>query len=245
MAKQLREIKLSEISLVDNPANQHAKVVLQKMDAGTPSDFKPKEDVVMTPETLEKKLGDAETQNAELTKNYSELDQLVDAIVKTASGLGIEIDRTSGAVAKKAEPETISVDGEQILKSTVPESLLKRLVDLEKAQEVETLTKRAKSELPNLAGSDIAKGELLKAVDAMDKDTREDMLKALKAADAAVSNLFKSVGNDSIDESTPEAQLDMLAKGHAEKTGVTFHKAYEAMIDTPKGQELLKSMGAK
>ena len=197
--------------------------------------------------TLEEALAAFEEQKTDLAKAGETIGLLTKALeathdVKKAADGSVTI------VAKSAE-EMIEFDGEMIAKSAVPAPILKRLetqakevADLRKAAEVEDLRKRAEKEFPNLAGTADEKAALMKAVDGIDASAKDAVVKSLKAADAAVSKLFKEVGSNEIDEASPSAKLDKMAKEHAAKNKVSFESAYSEVIKSGEGLEVYKAL---
>jgi chromosome segregation ATPase len=194
----------------------------------------------MDPVELEKKLGELETQVAELTEARDEA-------TKRAEEAEAEIAKAAEE-AKKNEEEFIEIDGEQVAKSAVPAPLLKRLEAQQEAiekmqaeREAEALAKRAESELPNLAGTAEQKGALLKAIDGMSEDAAKSLHEALKAADAAVSSMFKEVGKTaSEDDGSASARLEKMAREHATEKGVPYETAFAEVVKTAEGRELRK-----
>ena len=171
----------------------------------------------------------------------------VDAITTAVKAAGFVANTTDGKVElTKADDQFVEFRGERVLKSEVPAPLLKafqeqdaELASLRKAHELEALTKRADAELPNIAGTPEQRGQLLKAVDGIkDAGTRKTVSDALKAADAAVSSLFKSVGSVEEDETSATARLDKLAKAYAEEKGTTYHVAFAEVTKTGEGKKL-------
>ena len=259
MAYELEDIELLELSLVDNPANQHAAVVLFK-NLGYESPVKPKSagttergEGPVTVEELTKSLADQKTQAADLTKAAAEAtakaaaaEATLAALIKSATDAGLDV--KDGLIVKRADPEFVMVGGEKVEKSLVPAPVLKALeqaaADIAKMQaqaEEVTLAKRGTDELPNLAGTPLAKGRLLALAE---KDA--DVLKALKAADAAMANAFVEKGHSRVeDEASPSFKLNELAKAHAAAQHVTFETAYAAVTKTGVGADLLAQMRAK
>ncbi len=162
---------------------------------------------------------DAQTEAAEEVRKNNEAADPV--IYKSATGVEYrESESSLAALAKQSDTNA---------------------KDLRKAREDTDdlrLEKRVSQEIPNLKGTNKAKAALLKAV-----GDDEEALEMLKAADAAVSDLFKAKGtatgedNDD-DEDDPEAKLDELAKEEAKESKVTFEKAYATVITTPAGAKL-------
>lgn len=275
----LTEVILDEISFVDNPANEGAKIALFKRGAtaSVASDVKfgKKENTLMpdklTPEqerrtqtlvakgyeqevaeriaksdiadVLEELLERAEGAEALCEKNMDSMTEMEEAL-KAADA---KIEDGKLVVEKAAEPEYIDIDGERVLKSAIPAPMLKRmekqeadLAELKKARELETLAKRASAEVPNLGGSDEAKGQLLKAIDALGKETAAELHRALKAADAAVSKMFEEVGKSGADEEgTATSDLRKMADAYATEHSVSFESAFAEVTKTKRGKELL------
>lgn len=253
MAKyNLKGLHLDEISLVDNPANQHAMVSIFKRSdpdnpasAGSPGVTSVAKEGQMDPK-LEKKLGELESQVETLK---AERDEAV-AKAETAEAEKAEAVAKAEEAEKveKAEDDFIDIDGEKVAKSAVPAPLLKRMeaqqAAIEKMQadaEKVELRKRAEDELPNLAGTADQKGALLKALDGLDDADRDELMKGLKAADAAVSKLFAEVGKSADDETSAEARLNKMAKDYAAEKSVPFETAFAEVIKTRDGAELRKA----
>jgi len=280
----ITEFILEEVSLVDDPANQEAKVALFKRNnhpSGAPDDkFGVKERPMpdnKSPEQqrreellLEKgikqeqvdlieKSGLAELlmdfmQRAEAAEKLCEkaMDDAstIEDVIKAAGG---EIADGKLVMKKAEEPEYIEVDGEKVLKSAIPAPLLRKmekqnddLQELKKERELEKLEKRAEKELPHLGGSNTAKGQLLKAIDGLGKSAAEELHRALKAADAAVSKMFDEVGKaGGDDEGTAASDLRKMAEAHAEAKNVSYETAFSDVIKTKRGKELLSSARAE
>jgi hypothetical protein len=207
----------------------------------------------VTVEELTKSLADQKTQAAELTKAAAEAtakaaaaEAALAALTKSATDAGLDV--KDGLIVKRADPEFVMVGGEKVEKSLVPAPVLKALeqaaADIAKMQaqaEEVTLAKRGTDELPNLAGTPLAKGRLLALAE---KDA--DVLKALKAADAAMANTFVEKGHSRVeDEASPSFKLNELAKAHAAAQNVTFETAYAAVTKAGVGADLLAQMRAK
>jgi len=251
----LEDVEIMELSLVDNPANQHAAVVLVKRVA-TESDSRyeravksempdetTKGEGQVTVEELTQKLEALQTQVADLTTKAKEYEDANDRMMKSAVVAGLEIE--NGEIVKRADPEYVEIDGEKIEKALVPAPLLKALekqaAEIVKmkaeAEEVE-LAKRGEVELPNLAGTALVKGRLLALV-----ETDADLLKSLKAADAAMAEQMVEKGHARVeDEASASYKLDQLAKAHATAQNVTYHAAYAEVTKSGIGAELMVQM---
>lgn len=121
------------------------------------------------------------------------------------------------------------------------DSQAKRLADAEKRAEEADLRKRAE-ELKHIPGDVDARIAMLKAIDGIeDGEQRKKALDALKAQDAALGAAFKEHGSSAAvtaESTDAEKQLDDMASAYAKQHGVTFAKAYEAVVETPEGSRL-------
>ena len=154
-------------------------------------------------------------------------------------------DDGSVTVEKKAEEEFVEVNGEKIAKSALPEPVLKQLQAqqeqierLAKAEETTRLEKKGAS-LPNLGGSDVAKGRLLEAVDKIEGG--EDILTGLTAADKILGQAFVEKGRSGgADEANgPESELRKMAQEYAAEKGCSYEQAFTQITKSGKGRELL------
>lgn len=197
---------------------------------------------------LEAQIEDLTRENADLSKSFDELTERMVNIELAAASAGVVL-KDDGTFEKA---ETIEIDGEMVAKSSIPAPLLKRLeatskrlADLEKRDQEVQLAKRAQDELPNLGGTDIQKGRLLEAIDKM--ESKDDMLKALKAADAAVAKMFAEVGkaHDAADDSGPAVALQKMVDAYAAENGVSKEMAHTEVTRKGEGRELLKQVRAE
>jgi len=252
----LEDVEILELSLVDSPANQHASVVLVK-NLWHKASVKPesagpanKGDGSVTVEELTKKLEALQAQVTDLTKKAADsetakvaAEDAAAALTKSAQEAGLDIE--DGKIVKRADPEFVEIDGERVEKALVPAPVLraieKQAAEIAKmqakAEEVE-LAKRGEAELPNLAGTALVKGRLLAAVGG-----DADLLKALKAADAAMAKSYDETGHGDVqDEASASYRLDQLAKAHAAAQNVSFHAAYAEVTKAGVGAELLAQL---
>lgn len=102
--------------------------------------------------------------------------------------------------------------------------------------------KRAASEIAHLTGDEPTKVALLKSVaEITDDEQRGKVEEMLKSHDAGIAEILKTRGTSGKPETgaaSPHAQLEGLAREHAKAQGVTFEKAYAAVLDTEAGKEL-------
>lgn len=246
----LEDIELMELSLVDTPANQHASVVLWKRfgytDCVKPEMPGPVEkgDGSVTVEELTKTLEGLQTQVADLTKRAQDAEAAVEALTKSAEDAGLDI--ADGKIVKRAEPEYVEIDGDKVEKSLVPAPVLKALekaaADIAKmkaqAEEVE-LAKRGETELPHLAGTALAKGRLLKALEG-----DAELLAAIKAANKAMEGEYQEKGEGKLDDdmADPVKKLDRMARDYAAANAVPFETAYDLVTKSGDGFELLRKL---
>ena len=156
--------------------------------------------------------------------------------------------------AQKSD-ETMVVDGETIRKSEVgpgvwafmkkqakrADEAEKRLEKAEKERLEKSYQERAEKEYPNLPGSVEEKGHLMKALDSVEEENRPAIEKMLKAGNDALGKSFNESGHGAPGESkNAEEQLDKLAKAKAKDDGVSYAKAYDAVLQTPEGAKLYK-----
>lgn len=266
----LKNIKLDEISLVDRGANQHARITLFKrgepmkdedmsdamkakmkeyMDKGySKEDAKrmcmgektEKGGHDMDPQELAEKLEALEGQVGDLTKRAEAAEAEKAKLEKAADEAGFDIEE--GKLTKRADPEYVEIEGEKFEKSAIPATILKALeakeTELAKAkaeQEEVSLAKRGAEELPHLAGTDLAKGKLLAAVDG-----DEDVLKALKAADAALKKQMEEIGANPLnDEASATFRLNKMANDYAGKNNVSFEVGFAEVTKAGEGRDLM------
>lgn len=198
-----------------------------------------KGDGQVTNEELTKQLEALQTQVTDLTKRAEDAEGARDALVKSAEEAGLEV--AEGKIAKRAEEEYVEIGGEKVAKALVPAPVLKALetqaADIAKmqaaAKNVE-LAKRGETELPNLAGTALVKGKLLEAI-----GDDADLLKSLKAADAAIAKAASEFGANTIDEGSATYRLNKMATDHAVAKGVPFESAYAEVTKSGEGLKLL------
>ena len=194
---------------------------------------------VVTPEELTKQLEALEGTVADLTKRAETAEAAVAAITKSADEAGFDV--SGDKIVKRADPEYVEIDGERVAKSAIPAPLLKRMESQAaeiakmkaKADEVE-LAKRGETELPNLAGTALAKGKLLAAV-AGD----EAILKSLRAADAAIAKASAELGSAAVDEASASYRLNKMASAYSEANKVPFESAFAEITKSGDGLRLL------
>lgn len=270
MPRKLKNIKLTEISGVDIPADPNARITLFKrgepmkdedmseaqkakmkeyMDKGY-SEMEAKRMCMgektekgghdMDPQELAEKLEALEGQVDDLTKRAEAAEAEKADLEKAADEAGFDIEE--GKLTKRADPEYVEIEGEKFEKSAIPATILKALeakeTELAKAKEEQeevALSKRGAEELPHLAGTDLAKGKLLAAVDG-----DEDVLKALKAADAALKKQMEEIGANPLnDEASATFRLNKMANDYASENNVSFEVGFAEVTKAGEGRDLM------
>lgn len=195
----------------------------------------------MDPQELAEKLEALEGQVNDLTKRAEAAEAEKAKLEKAADEAGFDIEE--GKLSKRADPEYVEIEGERFEKSAIPATILKALeakeAELVKAkaeQEETTLAKRGAEELPHLAGTDLAKGKLLAAV-----GDNEDVLKALKAADAALKKQMEEIGANPLnDEASATFRLNKMANDYAGEHNVPFETAFAEVTKSSDGAALMR-----
>lgn len=192
-------------------------------------------------EAVEEIADAVEAQSEALEEAAEALEEAAEELEEAAEELEEAADATEKSDSR-AKSRYINIDGKRIAKSSIPPVVLARLekqaaeiAKVKRELHEAALAKRGAEELPNLAGTPLAKGRLLEAVGG-DKQ----LLRALKAADAAMARVYAEKGRaDQHEMLTPEQELDKLAKAHADANGTSYELAYAAVLKTEHGRSLL------
>lgn len=245
MPNILKELKLSELSLVDKPANPEAYAPIWKSITEKGDDNM--EDTIKMSDDMKAKLKpymDKGMSAEEAMKAYEEdMQKSVDTIKAENERLrkaliDNEFVIKADSVEKKAPVEFIEVEGEQINKADIPAPILKRLEEAEADKAKADIEKSAKETLPNLK-QDVA-------IKLIEKNLAEDeeLLEFLRAVDAMFAKGMEESGETKVeaDMSSAQDKLEGLAKAHATEHEMTFHKAYAEVVKTAEGKALLKAM---
>ena len=260
MANLLKQLELEELSLVDRPANAKAMVSLfkrdnseeeqmtdnvEKMSDDLKAKLKPYMDKGMTEEEAMKAYDEDMKKSDEVAAEIDEMDLLKaenDALKIQNEDLRKSLIENgfvikSDSIEKKAEPEYIEYEGEQINKADVPAVILKALEEAELAKADAELTKRATEALPHFA-EDVAKslvGEFGEV---------EAVMEALKAADATFAESMEEVGKSDADGefATAADKMESLVKSYMDENKMKkgeYAKAYAAVAKTDEGKALI------
>lgn len=244
----IADLDLDEVSLVRDPANPEARVALFKtggnmdLEAKVAELTKQLEEMTAEKAAAEDKLSAVEGEKEAVAKSFADLSAAVEA-------LGFEM--KDGTLEKAAAVEYIEIEGERIVKSSVPAPILKALeakdAELRKAAEEKArveLRKRAGELFPNLKGTLDQRAALLKSLECMPEMEQEGIMESLKAADQAMALAFKEEGKGPSGESMddPEAALNKMVDEYAKTNSTNFYKAYAAIVKTAEGKSLLKKI---
>lgn len=248
---ELLDLELDEVSLVDSPANKSATVALFKRDSTMRK--KKTEDMQDTSTDVEKgvcieiEIKSPEEEMAEMKMEAEQEMANATPVGKSDTDLEgqiafltSEVERLTKALEVKEEvekaDEMIDFGGEMVAKSTIPAPVLKKLEEVQKAQEAADLRKRAEEVLPNFKGTADQRGKLLKSI-----GEDADLLALLRAADAVFATMTTEIGKTDADGDfqNPADKLDALVKARQEEKKEDFYKAYAAVIKTAEGKDLL------
>jgi len=254
----LKQLELDELSLVDRPANAQAMVSLFKRDDSNGDNMEQEVDKMsddlkakLKP-YMDKGMNEEEAMKAyeaEMKKSEAvEIDEL-DIIKAENDALKIQNEDLRKAliengfvikadsIEKKAEPEYIEYEGEQINKADVPAVILKALEEAELAKADAELTKRATEALPHFA-EDVAKSLVAEFGEV------EAVMESLKAADATFAESMEEVGKSDADGefATAADKMESLVKTYMEENKMKkgeYAKAYAAVAKTDEGKALI------
>lgn len=177
---------------------------------------------------------DAAGQDAFLAK--SEADQAAD-IAKAADANAEVYKANDGSVYTKAD------DPRLVAMAKSRDADAAKLAKAEEEAADAKLEKRA-AELEHIPGDVDTRKAMLKSIDGIEDETQRDAaLTALKAQNDALGKAFVETGvsgrtSETGEDNSAEAELDELAKKHAEDNSVSIAKAMTAVLETPKGAEL-------
>lgn len=258
MPNLLKQLELDELSLVDRPANAQAMVSLfkrddsngdnmeqevEKMSDDLKAKLKPymdkgmnEEEAMKAYEAEMKKSEEVEIDELDIVKAENDALKIQNEDLRKAlieNGFIIKAD----SIEKKAEPEYIEYEGEQINKADVPAVILKALEEAELAKADAELTKRATDALPHFA-EDVAKSLVAEFGEV------EAVMEALKAADATFAESMEEVGKSDADGefATAADKMESLVKTYMEENKMKkgeYAKAYAAVAKTDEGKALI------
>lgn len=262
MPNLLKQLELEELSLVDRPANAQAMVSLFKRDNSDEEEMTETlekmgydEDKLKAymkekgcgraeamealkmdePEEMEKseevEIDEADVAQAEIDTLKAENERLRKSLIEAGYVIKAE------SIEKKAEPEYLEYNGEQVNKADIPAVILKALEEAEVAKADAELTTKATEELPHFE-LEVAKSLVAKHAD------DEAVMNVLKAADAMYAGKMEEVGKSDADGEFASAAdaLDAMVKSYMEENQMKkseYAKAYAAVAKTDDGKALI------
>ena len=158
----------------------------------------------------------------------------------------------------RKDDETFTMEGHTISKSEVGDGVFAVLkvqqARIEKAEKSANderearLTKELEAEaermFPNLPGTAVEKGLMLKNVRSLPEAQQEAQIKMLKAGNESMGDLFKETGAAGFAiEKSGEEKLDKIAKQFQDKDpNLTIEQAYAKAMKSPAGQKIYNEM---
>lgn len=267
MPNLLKQLELEELSLVDRPANAQAMVSLFKRDNSDEEEMTETlekmgydEDKLKAymeknrcsraeamealkmdeKEEMEKseeidpvvaEIDEADVAQAEIDTLKAENERLRKSLIEAGYVIKAE------SIEKKAEPEYLEYNGEQVNKADIPAVILKALEEAEVAKADAELTKSATESLPHF-DVDVAKSLFAKHAD------DEAVMNVLKAADSVFAGKMEEVGKSDADGEFASAAdaLDAMVKSYMDENQMKkseYAKAYAAVAKTDDGKALI------
>lgn len=255
MPNLLKQLELEELSLVDRPANAQAMVSLFKRDNSNEEEMTEEttksydEEKMDCPNCTAEKACDQHMEQAEKADEIdpvvaeADIDQAVidtlklenERLRKSLIEAGYVIKAES--IEKKAEPEYLEYEGEQVNKADIPAVILKALEEAEVAKADAELTAKASEALPHF-DVDVAKSLVAKHAD------DEAVMNVLKAADSVFAGKMEEVGKSDADGEFASAAdaLDAMVKSYMDENQMKkseYAKAYAAVAKTDDGKALI------
>lgn len=249
----IKELDLSEISAVDNPAQVHARATIMKR-GGPPKGGKDcpecdgegcdecNQTGVMNVSGKEKpmsdeyakKIADLEAKVTDLTKRLTDAEAAVTKSAAEVAKKDAEIADVKKAKEAVEKDEIVKVGDEEVRKSIVGEASFK-VIKAQQAQivteigkrEMVELEKRAETDFPHLPGKATEKATVLKALNTMGEETRKTLETMLKAGEAAMAKSFKETGHSfEGSNDSPSVKLEKYVQAYAADKKVEIGKAH-------------------
>lgn len=229
-----------------NEAEDTEKGVHVEISVKTPEEELAEEKLEMQMEQQQQ--GQMDNTNKATRKSYkAEAESLAsanEALVEETDMLKAKVEtlekalEDAKAIEKKApEEEMLNIDGDMIAKSAIPAPILKKLEEVEKAQEKAALEKKVAELIPNAKGSDEVKAKIIKSLDLSD----EGIMEFIRSLDAAFEGAYDEVGKGKAHEfESAQEELDSMIAKYADENSVTVAKATTAVTKTTEGKELYK-----
>ena len=258
MATKLKNLRLAELSLVDEPANKDARVtIFKRAETLDPTAGGPAGDPLSNKETDmtedAKKVADLQAQITDLTKRAEAADKrAADAgtsladVTKRAEKAEADLATVTKAKETVEKDEVIKVGEIEVKKSAVGDATFAvikaqqaEIVKERDARELVELTKRAETEYASLPGEPVAKAKVLKAMAGLGEEDRTALDVMLKAGQAAMDERMAERGTAAGKPvGSAEEELDKLAATYAVENKVNKAAAYMKVLETAEGSKL-------
>lgn len=256
MPTELTALKLTELSLVDKPANPLAMAPIFKADTNGGDKMTDEQTKKVAAYMKEKgctkeeamkalKFGGTEKsdQTDELKVEIETLKADNERLRKGLIDAGFVI--KADAIEKKAPVDYITVDGEQFNKADLPASVVKSLQEADAIKVEAEVKKRCDEVLPHVAKNNAK--VLLKAHDSLEGEEAKSFEEFMRSLDALFDDLTEEVGKSAAqgEMTDPSEKLNALAKAYSAEHGTTFAKAYAEVVKTDDGKALTKAIYKK
>lgn len=269
MPNLLKKLQLTELSLVDRPANAQAMVSLFKRDTS-------EEELTKMTDEMEAKvkayMAEKGGSREDAMKNFGyDMEKSDDAVEEAEEA---EVDKAAEEVAEEVNP----LEAEVAALKADNEMLRKGLIDNGYVISAEAIEKKAEVEMMDIEGEMVVKSDIpapvLKALEAASIEKAdieltkragealphfatdvakslvakfyedEAIMEALKAADAAFEAAMQEFGKSDVDGefATSADKLDALVKSYMDDNQLKkseFAKAYAAVAKTDAGKTLI------
>lgn len=232
MATLLTDVTIEEVSLVDEPANPHAQILLMKR--------KPKCDKADCDGSCEECMADAESKSARKPKGESMAEDLATVQAELAKARA-DSDAKIEALTKRLDEQaanTAKVEAELAKAKEAADANAAKATEFEKraneerdARELSECIALGKSRYGTLPLAEDEKGKLIKALKT--KLTTEEyaaVTKLFESHETALKQLRVPPGSTgSANEGSAYGKIQTMAKARAEKDGITLSKAMIAI----------------
>ena len=221
-------VKTLDMTLTELAGN-NPKVYQSIVPKGRPNSNQMNKESLMDPEEIATLQASADALVKELADVKASNETLRGYLI--AEGYSI----TAEGATKAPADEYMEVEGEQVLKASIPASMLAAYEKLTLKAEDTRLTELASTELPHFAVDD-AKA-LLAAV-----GSNEAIMTSLKSADAALGSFMEEKGNSGANGDMVSAtdKLNALYTSTMEADGITLEAAKTKVSSSKEGMELFK-----
>ena len=261
MPTELKKLSLTELSLVDRPANPLAMAPIFKADNSNGENMTDDKDKMedkikaymkekscsreeaMKALGMKKSAEDFEAEVEALKADFEKVKAENEALRKSLLDEGYKI--TAEGVEKKAPEEFIEVEGERINKADIPAPILKRLEEAEVAKAEAAISKRCEETLPNV--SEVHARVLLKAYDGLEEEQAKSFAEFMQALDNLFDEMTEEVGKSAVegDMADPKEALEKMISKYADEHDVSKAKATAEVTKSGAGRELYKQVMKK